>query len=80
VEDSVDPKAGIVLSRKIGDRVEKNDLLAVIKTDREEVAERAVREFSSCVTIGDSPPPPKNCVKATVDKDGVHAWVAPLTY
>jgi pyrimidine-nucleoside phosphorylase len=80
VEDSVDPKAGIVLSRKIGDRVEKNDLLAVIKTDREGVAERAVREFSSCVSIGDSPLPPKSCVKARVDKEGVHAWVTPLTY
>jgi pyrimidine-nucleoside phosphorylase len=80
VDDPVDPKAGIVLFKKIGDRVEKNDLLAVIKTDREDVAERAVREFSSCVTIGDSPLPPKNCVKATVDKEGVHAWVTPLTY
>jgi pyrimidine-nucleoside phosphorylase len=80
VEDPVDPKAGIVLFRKIGDRVEKNDLLAVIKTDREGVAERAVREFSSCVTIGDSPLPAKECVRATVDRDGVHAWTAPRTY
>jgi len=80
VEDPVDPKAGIVLSRKIGDRVEKNDLLAVIRTDREEVAERAVREFSSCVTIGDTPLPAKECVKATVDKEGVHPWTTPRTY
>jgi len=80
VEDPVDPKAGIVLFRKIGDRVEKNDLLAVIKTDREGVAERAVREFSSCVTIGDSLLPAKECVRATVDRDGVHAWTAPRTY
>jgi pyrimidine-nucleoside phosphorylase len=80
VEDPVDPKAGIVLSKKIGARVGKDDLLAVIKTDREEVAGRAVREFSSCVTIGDSPLPAKSCVRATVDKDGVHAWTTPRTY
>ncbi len=80
VADPVDPKAGIVLFRKIGDRVEKNDLLALIKTDRGEVAERAVREFSSCVTIGDSPLPAKECVRATVDRDGVHAWTTPQTY
>ena len=80
VEDPVDPKAGIVLSRKIGDRVEKDDLLALIRTDRGEVGERAVREFSSCVTIGDSPLQRENCVKAMVDKEGVHAWTTPRTY
>jgi pyrimidine-nucleoside phosphorylase len=80
VEDPVDPKAGILLYGKIGDRVGKDDLLAVIKTDREEVAGRAVREFSSCVTIGDSPLQAKECVRSTVDRDGVHAWTAPQTY
>jgi pyrimidine-nucleoside phosphorylase len=80
VDDPVDPKAGIVLSRKIGDRVEKNDLLAVIKTDRDEMTARAVSEFSSCVTIGNSPLPAKNCVIATVDAEGVHTWITPQTY
>jgi thymidine phosphorylase len=80
VDDPVDPKAGIVLVKKIGDRVENNDLLAVIKTDRGEVAERAVRQFSSCVSIGDTPLPARECVRATVDRDGVHAWTTPRTY
>jgi pyrimidine-nucleoside phosphorylase len=80
VDDPVDPKAGIVLVKKIGDRVENNDLLAVIKTDRGEVAERAVRQFSSCVSIGDTPLPVRECVRATVDRDGVHAWTTPRTY
>jgi pyrimidine-nucleoside phosphorylase len=80
VEDPVDPKAGIILSRKIGDRVEKHDVIAIIKTDREEAAQRAVGDFASWVTIGDSPVPTKNCVRATVDAAGVHEWITPAVF
>jgi pyrimidine-nucleoside phosphorylase len=80
VEDPVDQKAGIVLLRKTGDSVEANDVVAVIKTDRHDVAERAVRELSSCITIGDKPPVAAPCVKATVDSGGVHPWVSPETH
>jgi len=80
VDASVDPKAGIILFRKIGDRVERNDLLAQLHTDRDGVAGGAVREFSSCVTIGDSPPPARRCVRAIADRDGVREWTTPVTY
>ena len=77
VDDPVDPKAGILLSRKIGDRVGKGELLAVIRTDRADVAARAAAEFSACVTIGEAPPASKSCVIATVDRDGVRPWITP---
>ncbi len=80
VEDPIDPKAGIILARKTGDRVEKNDLIAVIRTDRGDAARRCAEQFSSFVTIGDSPPPPRSCVKSTVDKNGVSAWTTPAAY
>jgi len=80
VGDPVDPKAGIILSGKIGDRVGKDDLLGVIRTDREDLADRAVREFSDCVTIGDSPPRAGTGVKALVDRSGTHEWATPTTY
>jgi pyrimidine-nucleoside phosphorylase len=80
VEDPVDPKAGIMLHRKIGDRVEKNDLIAEIRTDRDDVAARAVSDFLQCVVMGSSPVTPGSCVKATVDRLGVHPWITPKTY
>ncbi|HMK37771.1 MAG TPA: thymidine phosphorylase [Bacteroidota bacterium] len=80
VGDPVDPKAGILLAVKIGDRVEKDDILAVIRTDREDLAERAVREFSASVTVGDTPPVSEMCVRSFVDKSGVHEWTTPMTY
>jgi thymidine phosphorylase len=80
MDDVIDPKAGIVLSRKIGDRVDTNDLLAVIHTDKADVAERAAREFESCVTIKPTPGERRPTVQSFVDRSGVREWTNPVTY
>ena len=80
VDDTVDPKAGIILKKKKGDKVEPGETLAVIRTEKGDVAERAVREFRECVTIGDAPPPPAGCIRSVVDSTGVHPWSTPLVY
>jgi thymidine phosphorylase len=80
IDDVIDPKAGIVLSRKIGDRVDTNDVLAIIHTDKADVAERAVAEFGSCVTIGPTPGEHRACVRAFVDRSGVRDWTSTATY
>jgi pyrimidine-nucleoside phosphorylase len=80
LQDAIDPKAGMVLAKKIGDRVEAGDLLAEIRTDRPEMAERAPGEFSACVTIGPGPahsPPP---VLAFADRQGIRPWQTPRLY
>jgi len=80
VEDQVDPKAGIILTRKTGDRVEKGDVIAVLRTDRGDAAGEAAREFSACVTIGESPVQRQDCIRALIDARGVHPWKTPVQY
>ena len=80
VDDAVDPKAGIVLAKKIGDRVAVNDLLARISTDREKAARDAAHELRSCLTISPSPADQRPFIYAYVSKDGVTPWTTPPTY
>jgi thymidine phosphorylase len=80
VDDAVDPKAGIVLAKKIGDRVAVNDLLARISTDREKAARDAAHELRSCLTISPSPVDQRQFIYAYVSKDGVTPWTTPPTY
>lgn len=80
LQDAIDPKAGMVLAKKIGDSVEVGDLLAEIHTDREEMAERGPREFSASVTIGPGPAHRPSPVLAYVDRQGVREWRTPRLY
>ena len=80
VGDAVDPKAGILLAKKLGDRVERGDLLAVIQTDREEQAGRASERFLGGVTIGDAPVTASPRVLSYVDSTGIRPWSTPHTY
>jgi len=80
VEDIVDPRAGIVLSKKIGDRVEKNDLLAILYSDTADTTEHAADGFAWCVSIGPEPVTRRPVIHALVDGDGVREWKTPETY
>ncbi|MBN2355295.1 thymidine phosphorylase [candidate division KSB1 bacterium] len=52
MNDTVDPAAGIVLQKKIGDQVEKGDILAVLHTNRTNVISEAARWMRSAFRIG----------------------------
>ncbi len=54
-KDSViDHSAGIVLTKKLGDRVEVGDTLAILHTNNESTVKKAEADFLEAVTIGDS--------------------------
>jgi pyrimidine-nucleoside phosphorylase len=80
LEDPIDPKAGIIISKKLGDRVEKDDLLALLYTDKPAMAEVAEARYASLVTIGPEPVPRQPVVLAMVDGAGVQPWKTPETY
>ena len=44
-EDSVDPRTGIILNKKIGDKVEKGEVLAYVHANNEKIAIWAVEEL-----------------------------------
>lgn len=75
VGDRVDPKAGIVLHRKIGDRVEKGDILATLHTDRENVIEQANRALGESLRISEDPLPRRSCIRTFIDRTGARPWV-----
>ncbi|MBI4534918.1 MAG: thymidine phosphorylase [Ignavibacteriae bacterium] len=80
VDDVIDPKAGIVLTKKLGDTIQKNETLALIHTDRSEVIDKAERELVACIGIGDTIVPRGSCTHAYVDRDGVKPWTRPEIY
>jgi pyrimidine-nucleoside phosphorylase len=75
--DSVDPGAGIVLTKKRGDRVQEGDVLALIQTDREGVLEEALAGLTRCIAIGETPVPSASCVVSVVDREGTRPWSTP---
>lgn len=70
-EDSVDPAVGIVLHKKVGDRVANGESIATIHYNAEVRAERARHLISSSCEIGAAGPPTKRpLVHRVIGKSG----------
>lgn len=77
ITDVLDPKAGILLRKKTGSRVEAGDVLAEILTDREDVLPEAKERLQHAYRISNRPPKPRPLIHSFIDETGVHPWVAP---
>lgn len=55
-DSPIDHAAGIVLTKKYGDRVEAGDTLAIIHTNKKEAIAQSEREFLHAITIGAEKP------------------------
>lgn len=75
MEDRIDPKAGIVLSKKVGDRVEIGDRLAMFYTDRGAALEPARDRIRKAFRVQPSPPRQKPLILSYVEKGGVKTWM-----
>jgi pyrimidine-nucleoside phosphorylase/thymidine phosphorylase len=63
VEDRVDPAVGVVVHRKLGDRVERGEPLCTVhEGDRSEPRDRAAARLSAAWSIGPAAPPPRPLV------------------
>ncbi|MBX2992537.1 MAG: thymidine phosphorylase [Bacteroidetes bacterium] len=74
LDDVIDPKAGIVLTKKAGDKVEEGDLLATFWTDKSNVLDVAAVRLSAMIEIGDRPVTPPPTVASYIDEGGVKRW------
>lgn len=72
VEDRVEPKAGILLRKKVGDPVTQGDVLASLYTDRSEMVGPARERILKAYGIQDEIPVAQPLIRAMIDKDGVH--------
>lgn len=73
VTDSVDPAAGIVLGKKVGDSVDKGDVLAWVhhpKVPRPELES----EIAACFEIGAERAAPRELVWKVVTARGIRGW------
>ena len=61
-ESVIDHSAGIVMKKKIGDRVRRGDAIAVLYSSGEEKLDRAERCIQGCYTISDRRPEPLKLV------------------
>jgi thymidine phosphorylase len=55
--DRVDPAVGVVLERKLGDRVVPGDLLATVHAASPEAAAEAAAELGAIYETAEEPPP-----------------------
>ncbi len=73
-DDVIDPKAGILLAKKAGDRVRTGEQLATIFTDKTEIADELTERVSNAFTIGTSAPSASPLVISIVDHTGVRPF------
>jgi len=69
-EDSVDPSVGVVLHKKVGDRVDAGELLATIYYNDESRAQRARRLIEQSCEIGVALAPKRPLVHRIIGKSG----------
>lgn len=73
-EDAVDPQAGIVLKKKIGDKISKGETILVGFTNKPSAIDAASDQLFGAVTIADTKPDEVNLVSHTIDRNGSRAF------
>jgi pyrimidine-nucleoside phosphorylase len=67
-EDAVDPAVGLVLHRKVGDRVKRGERLATIHYNSDTRAQRAKKLMEESYQIGEAAPVPRPLVHRVIHK------------
>lgn len=73
-DDIIDFSAGIILNKKVGDKVKKGDVLCTLYADDETKIEKAKQKAKNCITIGNNKPEKLNLVFARVEKDNIEKY------
>jgi pyrimidine-nucleoside phosphorylase len=69
-EDQIDSSAGIYLHKKIGDPVEKDEIVANFYTDKKEAIDPVIDMFGLAVSYTNQVLEPRRMILAKVDKKG----------
>jgi pyrimidine-nucleoside phosphorylase len=79
-DDTIDPRAGILLYRKLGEGVRKGEPLARVMGDRAEAVERVAGILGSCIHCAPEIASVRPTISAMVDKNGRQSWTTPAGY
>ncbi len=74
VDDVIDPKAGIILNKKVGDEVSSGEQIAVFFTDKDDVIKTVRERLSKAFKISPQKPQPQKLIKTIIDSNGVRSW------
>ncbi len=74
IDEAIDPKAGILLKKKVGDAVDAGDTIATLYTEREEILARTRDRVSSAFKVVQTKRPRQPLILDVVDKNGVRKW------
>jgi pyrimidine-nucleoside phosphorylase len=61
-EDVIDPKAGILFAKKVGDRVDKGEVIATVFTDKEQAIHSSAERIRLAVSLSSAPLDPMDKV------------------
>ena len=67
VTDRIDPAVGIELGRKVGDAIDKGDLLATLHFNEQARLDAALARLNGAFEIGAQPVPPWHVVKRVIE-------------
>jgi pyrimidine-nucleoside phosphorylase len=73
-EDDVDPSAGLVLHKKVGDSIEENETLATLHTNNETIISECKDDMLKAITLSDNQPALNEQITHRVDKSGIHDY------
>lgn len=71
-EDDIDPAAGFVLHKKVGDYIEENETFVTLHTNNDTVISDCKDGMLKAITLSDSKPKQHKQITHRVDKDGIH--------
>jgi pyrimidine-nucleoside phosphorylase len=73
--DSVlDMSAGIILNKKVGDKINKGDVIATLYTNTQSKLDESEKMFLDAITISKDEVAPRKLIKAIVNRDGVQEF------
>lgn len=69
--DDVDPDAGFILHKKIGDIIEKGETFATVYTNKKQTIHAAVEGMKDAISVDSEAPQPLHLITHRVDENGV---------
>lgn len=73
-EDIIDPGAGIVMRRRVGDPINEGAILADFYVNNDQQLDEAVRRFYDAITIEERQPEKRPLVYGVVTEKGIERW------
>ncbi|MCC5933035.1 MAG: thymidine phosphorylase [Candidatus Cyclonatronum sp.] len=70
----IDPTAGIILHKKLGDEVKKGETIAVLHTNKADMLSVARNLMQNAYKLGSAAPKPGVLISRTVDAKGIHPF------